>query len=85
MCGRGCRQAGDGQFTRDVPPVARQQAWYRAAALIPLPACSSPLSARLQAFVPQMHPGMARDDACDRSPAAQANTPAGGKFTDSYM
>jgi threonyl-tRNA synthetase len=35
-------------------------------------------------FVPQMHPGMARDDACDRSTAA-ANTPAGGKFTDSYM
>lgn len=33
-------------------------------------------------FVPQMHPGMARDDACDRAPA---NAPAGGKFTDSYM
>lgn len=42
-----------------------------------------PLCSLLQAFVPQMHPGMARDDACDRSP--EANTPAGGKFTDSYM
>jgi len=33
--------------TSDVPPVARQhaaQAWYMAAALIPLPACSSPFA-----------------------------------------
>lgn len=33
----------------------------------------------------QMHPGMARDDVCDSPAAGAPNTPAGGKFTDSYM
>lgn len=49
-----------------------------------LHAAASPAAPLQAPFVPQMHPGMARDDACDRS-AAVANTPAGGKFTDSYM
>lgn len=79
--------------------TGRPQAWSRARRALPhifartqaspampchLKNVASPAAPSQEPFVPQMHPGMARDDACDRS-AAIANTPAGGKFTDSYM